>query len=193
MNAEKEKKSKRSSSPEDKETRNADRKSNFGSTPDPWEACALIQYGGDRSLAWSVREQVISSPPDERAQIEARLLKALARSGCTEAGRAFLCQMLAMVGSAKSVPVLAPLLREPKSTEAARYALQPIPGDEVSAALRDALGSVSGAAKAGLIGSIAMRKDAAARPALTSLKDNAAEPEIVREAATRALEHLASA
>lgn len=193
MNAEKEKKAKRTSSAEENEARNADRKSNFGSTPDPWQACAQIQYGGDRSFAWSVREQVISATPEERGSIESRLLKALALPGCTEAGRAFLCQMLAMVGSAQCVPALAPLLRDPKSFEAARYALQPIPGAEASAALRDALGAVSGPAKAGLIGSIAMRGDTAARPALTALKDNTAEPAIVREAATRALEHLASA
>jgi hypothetical protein len=177
----------------EKAARSADRRSSAGSTPDPWNECAKLEYGGDRSFAWSVREQVIDSPTEERGQIEARLLKSLAQPGCTEAGRAFLCQMLAMVGSAKSVPVLAPLLRDPKSTESARYALQPIPGAEVSAALREALGAASGAAKAGLIGSIAMRKDTAARPALTALKDNAAEPAIVREAATRALEHLASA
>jgi hypothetical protein len=101
--------------------------------------------------------------------------------------------MLALVGSAKSVPALAPLVRDPKSTEAARYALQPIPGPEASAALRDALSSLSGAAKAGLIGSIARRGDTAARGALATLKDNPAEPALVREAATRALEHLATA
>lgn len=177
----------------EKAARSADRKSNAGTTPDPWEACALIEYGEDRSFAWSVREQVICCPPDERARMEERLLKALAQRGCTEAGRAFLCQMLALVGSAKSVPALAPLVRDPKSTEAARYALQPIPGPEASAALRDALSSLSGAAKAGLIGSIARRGDTAARGALATLKDNPAEPALVREAATRALEHLATA
>jgi hypothetical protein len=177
----------------EKAARSADRKSNAGTTPDPWEACALIEYGGDRSFAWSVREQVICCPPDERVRMEERLLKALAQRGCTEAGRAFLCQMLALVGSAKSVPTLAPLMRDPKSAEAARYALQPIPGPEAAAALRDALPALTGAAKAGLIGSIARRGDTAARGALTALKDNPAEPALVREAATRALEHLATA
>ena len=176
----------------DKATRNADRKSNFGSTPDPWDACTRLEYGGDRSFAWSVREEIINTPPEDRAKAEGRLLKALAQPGCTEAGRAFLCQMLVLVGGVKCVPALAPLLRDPKSAEAARYALEPIPGAEVSAALRDALGALTGAAKAGLIGSIAMRRDTTARPALAALKDSAAEPAIVREAATRALEHLAT-
>jgi hypothetical protein len=170
----------------------ADRKSSAGSTPDPWEACAKLEYGADRSYAWSVHQIVVQTPPEGRARAEERLLNALALPGCTEAGRAFLCQMLALVGSARSVPALAPLLRDPKSTEAARYALEPIPGAEASAALRDALGALQGPAKAGLIGSIAMRRDSAARPALAALKDNPAEPAIVREAAAHALARLAT-
>ena len=179
--------------PAERAARNADRKSSFGTTPDPWEVCARLEYGADRSFAWSVRQQVTSAPPEERTRIEERLLKSLALPGVTEAGRAFLCQMLALVGSVKSVPVLAPLLRDPKSTEAARYALHAIPGPEASAALRDALGVLTGEAKAGLIGSIARRRDPAAREALAALKNHAAEPAIVREAAARALEHLATA
>ena len=127
---------------------------NAGTTPDPWEACTMLEYGGDRSLAWSVREQVIATPPESRAKMEERLLKALASPKCTEAGRAFLCQMLALVGSGKSATALAPLLREPKTAEAARYALQPIASTEVDAALREALGSLQGREKAGLIGTI---------------------------------------
>jgi hypothetical protein len=175
-----------------KAPRSADRKSSAGTTPDPWEMAARLEYGGDRSFAWSVREQVISAPPGERARVEDRLLKSLAQRDCTEAGRAFLCQMLALVGGAKSVPVLASLLRDPKSADAARYALEPMPGSEPSAALREALGALHGPAKAGLIGSIARRGDAAARSALSALKDNTAEPPIVRDAARRAVEHLAT-
>lgn len=169
-----------------------DRKSNAGSTPDPWEACAKLEYGADRSLAWSVNQVVVQTPPEGHARIEERLLKALALPGCTDAGRAFLCQMLALVGSVKSVPALAPLLRDPKTAEAARYALERIPGAETDTALRDALGALSGNAKAGLIGSIAIRRDAGARHALAAIKDNAAEAAIVREAASRALERLAT-
>lgn len=180
--------------PPAKPPRNAvDRKSNAGTTPDPWEACAALEYGADRSLAWSVREEVISSPPEGRAGIEERLLKALARPDCTEAGRAFLCQMLAMVGSVKSVPALGALLKDPKATEAARYALAPIAGPEAAAALRDALGALSGPSKAGLIASIALRGDTSARYALAGIRDNPAEAAVVREAATRALDHLANA
>src|SRR5690242_6429829 len=50
-----------------------DRKSNAGTTPDPWVACATIEYGGDRTLAWSVRQQVVACPPDARGRVEDRL------------------------------------------------------------------------------------------------------------------------
>lgn len=168
----------------------ADRYSNAGNTPDPWDECARLEYGADRSFAWSVREQVIATPPEGRERVEEKLLNALAASGRTDAGLAFICQMLAMVASAKSVPALAPLLRAAKTADSARYALERIVGPEADIAFRDALGALTGTAKAGLIGSIGVRGDTAATSALAALKDAAAEPAIVREAATRALERL---
>lgn len=170
----------------------ADRFSSAGASPDPWEECARLEYGGDRSYAWTVRSQVIATPPEGRPDIEDRLIRSCATPGRTDAGLAFLCQMLALVGSAKCVPTLAPLLRDGKTADSARFALEPIAGPEADAALRDALGALSGAAKAGVIGSIAVRGDASARPALAALKDAASEPAVVREAATRALTRLAN-
>ncbi|MCX6951859.1 MAG: hypothetical protein NTV51_06800 [Verrucomicrobia bacterium] len=161
-------------------------------TPDPWEVCGSLDYGADRSLAWSVNQQVVQTAPAGHAKLEAQLLAALAARDCTAAGRAFLCELLALVGSAKSAAALTPLLRDPKTADAARYALEAIPGPEVDAVLRDALGALTGDAKAGLIGSLAARGDRAASPALTALKDNPAEPAVVRDAAARALEFLAA-
>jgi hypothetical protein len=171
----------------------ADRYSNAGASLDPWEECARLEYGADRSYAWSVREQVIATPPEGRARLEEKILKSIATEGRTEAGLAFLCQMLAMVASAKSVPALAPLLREAKTADSARYALERVTGPEADAALRDALPALTGPVKAGLIGSIGVRGDTAAKSALAALKDSASEPAVVREAATRALERLATA
>ena len=133
---------------------------------------------------------MIATPPEGRERVEEKLLKALAASGRTDAGLAFICQMLVMVASAKSVPALAPLLRAAKTADSARYALERIVGLEADTAFRDALGALTGTAKAGLIGSIGVRGDKAATSALAALKDASAEPAIVREAATRALERL---
>jgi hypothetical protein len=166
--------------------------SSAGATPDPWEECARLEYGGDRTFAWMVRAQVIGCSAEQRARTEERLLKSLASPGRTEAGLAFLCEMLALVGSAASVPALALLLRDPKTTNAARFALEHITGPEADAAFRDALGALAGPAKAGLIGSIALRRDSSVRSALTALKSADGEPAIVRETAGRALEYLAT-
>ena len=170
----------------------ADRYSNAGASLEPWEECARLEYGADRSYAWSVREQVIATPPEGRGRVEEKLLKSLATEGRTDAGLAFLCQMLAMVASAKSVPALAPLLRDAKTADSARYALERITGPEADAAFRDALSALTGNLKAGLIGSIGVRGDATAKSALAALKDSASEPAVVREAAQHALDRLAT-
>jgi len=159
-------------------------------TPDPWSLCATLEYGGDRSYASAVEQLVVQTAPKDWPKLEEQLLATLALPGCTQAGRAFLCRMLALVGSAKGVPALAALVRDPKTADAARTALEVVPGPEASAALRDALAPLPGNAKAGVIGSLAARRDPAARPALTALKDNTAEPAVVRGTAARALKNL---
>ena len=180
-----------SAAPVARKQRNPDSMGAAGGTPDPWVECARLEYGGDRSHATVVRSQVTGRPAADRGRIEEQLLKTLEAPGRTDAGLAFLCEMFALVGSAKAVPALAPLLRDAKTTDVARYALEAIPGAEAAAALRDALPSLSGAAKAGLIGSIVVRGDTSARAALAALKDATNEPAVVRDAAARALESLA--
>lgn len=189
--------SKKSSSPQPVQTlgpersvRGASHLNRTAETPDPWKLCASLEYGGDRSFASAVERLVVQSAPSNWPKVEDQLLGALAQPGCTEAGRAFLCKMLGMVGSARSVPALTALLRDAKTADAARLALEVIPGPEASTALRDALPSLPGKAKAGVIGSIAARGDSAARPALAALKASTAEPAIVRGTAARALERL---
>lgn len=159
-------------------------------TPDPWKLCATLEYGGDRSFATAVEQLVVQTAPKDWAKLEQQLLSSLALPECTAAGRAFLCRMLALVGSAKCVPALAALVRDPRTADAARTALEIIPGPEASAALRDALAALPGPAKAGVIGSLVARRDTAVRPALTDLKGKSTEPAIVRGTAARALQSL---
>lgn len=159
-------------------------------TPDPWKLCAALEYGGDRSYASAIEQLVVQTAPKDWPKLEEQLLAALAQPDCTAAGRAFLCRMLALVGSGKAVPALAALLRDPKSADAARTALEVIPLAAAGDALRDALGLLPGNAKAGLIGSIAFRRDASARAEFAALQNQAAEPAIVRGTAARALKSL---
>jgi len=100
------------------------------------------------------------------------------------------CKELTRVGTAASVPVLAPLLADEKYSHMARYAMEMIPDPSADAALRDALGKVKGVLRAGVIGSLGVRKDAKAVEALAKiLKDP--DP-VTAEAAARALGKIGS-
>ncbi|HKB91390.1 MAG TPA: hypothetical protein VKC60_12800 [Opitutaceae bacterium] len=162
----------------------------FEATPDPWEEIATIDYGADRTFASTVRSMVINAEPAQRSAMESKLLAALTKPNCTDYARSFICKMLALIGSTQCVPVLAPLLKDPKTTDIARYALEQIADPAVDAAFLAALGSLQGAPKAGLIGSIGLRSDTAAVSALTEIQRNPAEPAPVHDAAMHALERL---
>lgn len=160
-----------------------------GPVHDPWTLIAGLTWGSDRSFLTSVRQEVLNSAPTARPKLETRLLAVLAEAGAP-AARLAVCELLALIGSAASVPALSTLLRREETSESARFALEAIPGPESVAALREALPHLSGRAKAGLIGSLAARADTASRALLVPLRDAPAEPPIVRDAAARAVEQL---
>lgn len=164
----------------------------FVATPDPWTEIVKLEHGGDRTFGSTVRAMVMNAEPAQRPGMEAKLLQALAKPEITDVGRMFVCRMLALIGTAKCVPAVAPLLNDAKSIDAARYALDAIDDPSINALYRGALDKVSGNAKAGLIGSIALRGDTGALGALNAIKASTAEPAIVRTAATRALDRLAA-
>ncbi|MBN2473615.1 MAG: HEAT repeat domain-containing protein [Pirellulales bacterium] len=92
------------------------------------------------------------------------------------------CRQLAVIGTPKAVPVLAPLLEDEKLSHMARYALEPIPGASVDQTLRDAMGKLKGRLLVGVLGSIGVRHDAKAVPALMKMLDDP-DPETARAAA----------
>ncbi len=157
---------------------------------DPWEEISRLGFGEDRTQAWTIRQTILHTPPAGRPALEQKLLGALTKSAPDSAGRAYLCEMLGLIGTAASVPALGALLREPASAELARQALERIPGAEADLALRDALGTMSGPALAGLIGTVALRGDTQALPLLRRLRDDKAQPAVVRETTEHALQHL---
>jgi HEAT repeat protein len=121
---------------------------------------------------------------------EAGLLAVLrSEAGLQEKAEA--CRMLARVGTAQAVPVLAALLEDEGLSHMARYALEPIPEPAVDAALRAALGRVDGARLAGVADSLGHRRDAEAVKPLAPLLTHA-EP-AVAQAAARALGRIGTA
>jgi type 1 glutamine amidotransferase len=103
-----------------------------------------------------------------RNALEERLLAAL-RSASTADSRDFLCRRLGEIGTARSIPALAPLLTDGRLSHLARVALERIGGPEASGALREALGKTRGKERAGIVDSIGRLGDASAVPLLEGL------------------------
>ena len=99
--------------------------------------------------------------PAEKLAMEKRFL-AFLQSEATPASKDFICRQLFQIGSEASVPVLTPMLTASGTSDAARYALERIPGAAVDRALRDALSKTSGRTRIGIVNSIGQRRDAGA-------------------------------
>lgn len=127
---------------------------------------------------------------DQTAQIEQRLIAVLEDSGATFAGKQEACQMLWVIGSARSVPTLARMLGDEKLADIARYALERNVDPLAGKALRSALPAARGKTLVGLINSIGDRHDgesaAALKPYITT-----ADP-LVTEASLTALGKIGS-
>jgi len=107
---------------------------------------------------------------------------AVLRGDAPEADKALACKQLAIHGSADAVPDLAKLLGNEKLASWARIALEAIPGEEPSAALRAAAASQSGDLLVGTINSLGVRRDAAALQVLSQRLGNS-DPAVAAAAA----------
>jgi len=112
----------------------------------------------------------VRAPAQQAGAVDpASLIATLQSADASLHDKALACKQLAVVGDESAVPVLASLLADERLSHYARFALEPIPGKAVDAALRDALGKVPGLLKLGVINSIGVRRDAEAVPALKEL------------------------
>ncbi|MCX7820001.1 MAG: hypothetical protein N2652_12475 [Kiritimatiellae bacterium] len=130
----------------------------FKRSPDPWVETARMRFGADRTLASQIQTLILDADPSQYPALEAKLLALLNRPDLGEQGRDFIVRMLALIGSAASVPVLAALLERAETSDLARYALEMIPGPEADAALEAARKKLSGAALEGLLGTLRIRE-----------------------------------
>ena len=120
---------------------------------------------------------------------EAELIAILQGDG-PEADKALACKFAAVNGSPAAVPAVTPLLKNPRLASWARIALEAIPGDEASAALREAVGTLDGRLLTGAIMSLGVRGDSAAVPLLAGKL--AAEDAEVAAAAAWSLGRIAT-
>lgn len=103
-----------------------------------------------------------------REETEAALLT-FVQGGPSPAGLMAACRSLSLIGGPDSIPALAALALKPETTDAARYALERIPGPEADRALVGALDKTAGDVRRGVVFSLGARKSAAAVLALARL------------------------
>ncbi len=118
-----------------------------------------VEYGGDRTMVSTVERVVLDADPAQYPGFEERLLKIAKDPACTEAGYGFVCRLLALIASPKSVAALKEKLAG--ESEAAAYltrlVIEQVPGSEADAALREAAGKAKGREAEGLAGAVAAR------------------------------------
>lgn len=143
----------------------------------PFEALVAYDWGTDAAPFKDIDAAVIAAHADAnlRAEVEKRLIAVLG-PGTSRAAKEYACRKLCMIGTAASVPALAALLGDAEQSHMARFALERIQAAEAAAALRDALGTVSGDLKIGMISSLGSRGDAESVPLLKALLPADATP-----------------
>lgn len=143
---------------------------------------AAFEYSRDEAVLYRLREYVLArnKSEDARAACERELLGYLESATQPYAVLA-LCRELRLVGSDKSVPVLEKLLAQEETTDAARYALEKIPGPAADAALLKALDAARGRTKIGIIASLGQRRTVEAVQPLAALV-SAQDVELARAA-----------
>ncbi len=132
----------------------------FNETADPWKVIGTLGYGEDRTMVSTVERVILDANPSQYPGFEDKLLKIAADPACTEAGFGFVCRLLGLIASPKSVAALKGLLADGNEVRAfaARQVIEQVPGAEAEAALRAAAGQAKGRTAEGLAGAVAARK-----------------------------------
>ena len=133
-------------------------------------AVAKWTYGAEAKPLKSVASIVFAATkdPKKRDAVEQRIIRTLG-AATTVDGKSFLCRQLRTIGTARSVPVLEPMLLDAKMTHMARGTLGHIEDPAAGAALHRALGKTQGMIKAGIIKTLASRRYTKALPDLVKL------------------------
>lgn len=131
----------------------------FNETADPWKVIGTLGYGGDRTMASTIERVVLDADPSQYPGFEEKLLKIATDPACTETGYGFVCRILSLIASPKSVAALKDKLVGENEAIAflTRLVIERVPGAEADAALREAAGKAKGREAEGLAGAVTMR------------------------------------
>lgn len=134
------------------------------------ETLKTYDWGADRNALNPIDQAIIATHGDSAARkaLEKGLVDALA-GGISRSAQDYVCRKLRVVGTARSVKVLAALLPNEENSHIARYALERIPDAKAVKAMRDALPKVSSKLKPGIIGSLGVRRDKKSIKAISKL------------------------
>jgi HEAT repeat protein len=122
------------------------------------EKIKTYDFGDSRAALTEFSDEIHKAygKPEELKKFEAALLSIL-QSDAKYAGKQYACRELSIIGTAQSVPVLAPMLTNQEYSDMARYALERIPGEAPDQALLEALPRAEGKAKIGIVNSLGER------------------------------------
>jgi HEAT repeat protein len=109
-----------------------------------------------------------SRAADANATEETQLIGVLRNSQSVQ-DKAEACARLKWIGTARSVPALAPLLTDGDLSHSARYALESMRNTEAGDALRAAVAKTTGSNEVGIINSLAVRAEPASVPVLLNV------------------------
>ncbi|MEJ5259406.1 MAG: HEAT repeat domain-containing protein [Anaerohalosphaeraceae bacterium] len=155
------------------------------------EQSRQYDFGQSRRVLTDIENQIqaVYDSPEELEKAESVLLEML-QSDCSFALKDFICRQLSVIGSARSVPVLAGLLKDPKTAALAQYALVRIPDAQADKVLMEHLASSEASVRIGLLTSLGLRRTGTAVEAIAPFA--ADENRVVAEAALSALGQIAT-
>jgi HEAT repeat protein len=153
---------------------------------------AKYEYGHSREPLSKLSDLVrasLASPSQTRSLEEA--LDVFLDSNAIRDGKEAVCRELSVIGSERSVPVLARLLGQPPMAEMARYALERIGGAAADTALLDALKNARGNTRIGIVNTLGNHR---AQAAVEVLKEMLGGADVSLDAAVAgALANIADA
>lgn len=136
----------------------------------PLPAITNYKFGDSREPLTAVANWVLNSLGDDKKRVAvASELTAMLATDATYDCKQFVCRQLWLAAGPADVAAIAPLLRDPKTADIARYALERISGESVDTVLADALGAADDATKAGIVNSLGERRAPASVAAIAPL------------------------
>jgi hypothetical protein len=134
----------------------------------------VYDWGGDRGILAGIDQQIVDAHGDDNAleAIERGLLEVL-QTDAPAPAKEYACRQLALIGTARSVSILAEMLVHTELSDCARFALEAIPDAAAARALRRALDAVEGDARVGIVNSLGERGDHKSIRALSKLQADA--------------------